>query len=88
MEVLYERCCGLDVHKKSITACILTANGKKREKVLRRFGTMTTELLELAVWLKRFSVTHVAITRIVCATATSALFLPRSTYHELGADFL
>lgn len=54
MEVLYERCCGLDVHKKSVAACVLMADGKKREKVLRRFGTMTAELLELAGWLKNF----------------------------------
>ena len=29
MEVLIERCCGLDVHKKSITACIITPEGKE-----------------------------------------------------------
>ncbi len=27
MKVLYERCCGLDVHKKSLTACALTPAG-------------------------------------------------------------
>jgi transposase len=61
MELLYRHCCGLDVHKKSITACILLAEGKKRQKVLRRFGTMTAELRELAAWLASFSVTHVAM---------------------------
>lgn len=61
MELLYSRCCGLDVHKKSITACVLLADGKKREKILRRFGTMTAELLELAAWLKTHFVTHVAM---------------------------
>lgn len=48
MELLYPRCCGLDVHKKSITARVLLVKGKKRHKVLRRFGTMTAELRELA----------------------------------------
>jgi transposase len=61
MELLYPRCCGLDVHKKSITACVLLVEGKKRHKVLRRFGTMTAELRELAAWLASFSVTHVAM---------------------------
>jgi transposase len=61
MELLYPRCCGLDVHKKSITACVLLAEGKKRQKVLRRFGTVTAEVRELAAWLASFSVTHVAM---------------------------
>ena len=56
MELLYPRCGGLDVHKKSITACVLLVEGKKRHKVLRRFGTMTAELRELAAWLASFSV--------------------------------
>lgn len=61
MELLYPRCCGLEVHKKSITACVLLAEGEKRQKVLRRFGTVTGELRELAAWLASFSVTHVAM---------------------------
>ena len=61
MELLYPYCCGLDVHKKSITACVLLAEGKKRQKFLRRFGTVTAELRELAAWLASFSVTHVAM---------------------------
>jgi len=44
MEVVYKRCCGLDVHKKSITACVLTPEGKE----VRNFGAMTHELLDLA----------------------------------------
>ena len=61
MELLYPRCCGLDVHKKSITACVLLAEGKKRQKILRRFGTMTAELRELAALAATFCVTHVAM---------------------------
>jgi transposase len=61
MELLYPGCCGLDVHKKSITACVLLAEGKKGQKVLRRFGTVTAELRALAAWLASFSVTHVAM---------------------------
>jgi len=62
MEVLYPCCCGLDVHKKSITACVLWAEAKgavRKEK--RRFGTFTVELLSLADWLRACGVTHVAL---------------------------
>jgi transposase len=61
MELIYPRCCGLDVHKKSISACVLLAEGNTRQKVLRRFGTMTGDLRELAVWIGSFAVTHVVM---------------------------
>lgn len=62
MEVLYPCCCGLDVHKKSITACVLWAEAQgKRRKEKRRFGTFTRELLELADWLRACGVRHVAM---------------------------
>jgi len=48
MNVIYERCCGMDVHKDKIVACILT--GRKKE--IRSFSTMTSSLLELVDWLK------------------------------------
>lgn len=60
MEVLYRCCCGLDVHKKSITACVLWSDGKKR-KEKRRFGTFTEDLLKLNEWLRECGVTHVAM---------------------------
>ena len=47
MDVVYRRCCGIDVHKKMIVACLM--NGAKRE--LREFGTTTGELKELNAWL-------------------------------------
>ena len=54
MQVVYPCCCGLDVHKKSITACVLLwieARGEKR-KEKRVFGTFTRDLLKLSepVW--------------------------------------
>src|SRR5437879_5207496 len=62
MEVVYPCCCGLDVHKKSITACVLWAEAKgKRRKEKRRFGTFTHDLLQLADWLGESGVTHVAM---------------------------
>ncbi len=62
MEVLYPCCCGLDVHKKSVTACVLwaEANGKRR-KEKRRFGTFTSDLLKLSDWLRECGVTHIAM---------------------------
>ena len=62
MEVVYERCAGLDVHKKSVVACrIEPAEGGGWQKETRRFGTMTDELLQLADWLRAGRVTAVAI---------------------------
>jgi len=62
MEVLHACCCGLDVHKESVTACVLWAEGKgKKRKAKRQFGTMTRDLLELADWLQSCGVTHVAM---------------------------
>src|SRR6266851_3177895 len=61
MEVLYESCCGLDVHKSSIAACILLEQKRKPEKHLRRFGCTTRDLLDLAEWLRSFGVQQVAM---------------------------
>ena len=61
MEVLYARCCGLDVHKSSITACVLIAQAGKPLKHIRRFGSTTRELRELVAWLGEFGVEHVAM---------------------------
>ena len=63
MEVLYSRCCGLDVHKASVTACCrwLDRAGRAPQKEIRRFGTYTAELVELAQWLQQHQVEQVAI---------------------------
>ncbi|MDQ5851661.1 MAG: IS110 family transposase [Chloroflexota bacterium] len=62
MEVLYPRCCGLDVHKKTVVACLLTPGPDgATTKVIRTFGTMTAELMELADWLTAEGCTHVAM---------------------------
>jgi transposase len=61
MEVLYERCCGIDVHKSSVAACIVLERGQKPQRHLRRFGCTTHELRELAEWLRSFDVRHVAM---------------------------
>lgn len=62
MRIVYSHCCGLDVHKTKILACLLTRNeqGETQQEV-RSFGTMTRNLLELADWLTSNGVTHVAM---------------------------
>jgi transposase len=57
VQVVYERCCGLDVHKDTVVACLLTPEGKTH----RTFGTMTRDLLGLADWLAEKGITHVAM---------------------------
>lgn len=62
MQVIHERCCGLDVHKKTVVACALTsaaAGGVQRQ--VRTFGTMTADLLALGDWLAALGVTQVAM---------------------------
>ncbi|GFP20221.1 hypothetical protein HKBW3S03_01722 [Candidatus Hakubella thermalkaliphila] len=58
MEVIIERACGLDVHKETVTACVM-GDGIKKE--IRTFSTMTNDLLRLKEWLKDHKVTHVAM---------------------------
>lgn len=57
MRVVHDRCCGMDVHKKTVSACVVMPKGKHT----RTFGTYTDDLLELADWLKEQKVTHVAM---------------------------
>src|SRR5207302_6334392 len=61
MEVVNERCCGLDVHKQTVVACVITPGGRLPHKEVRTFGTMTADLLELSDWLAECQVTHVGM---------------------------
>jgi transposase len=62
MEIVHARCCGLDVHKKSVVACVLISQPDGLiERQVRTFKTMTADLLELADWLSSLGVTHVAL---------------------------
>jgi transposase len=62
MDIVFACCAGLDVHKKTVVACVrrVAANGKVHKEV-RTFGTMTAELLTLADWLAQEGVTHAAM---------------------------
>ena len=58
MRVVHECCCGLDVHKKMIVACLLR---QVSEKQIRQFGTTTGELQTMKEWLVQSGCTHVAM---------------------------
>ena len=54
MRVHHNVCCGIDVHKKSVTACLMWGPADKEPQFeIRRFGTMTRDLQKLAEWLKQ-----------------------------------
>jgi transposase len=57
MDIVFERCAGLDVHKRTVVACVLTPHTKE----VRSFGTVTAELLRLADWLQEQDVSDVAM---------------------------
>lgn len=62
MEVLYSRCAGIDVHKKSVVVCrIIPGPDGQPVKEIRTFTTMTRDLLALSDWLTAGGVTHVAM---------------------------
>lgn len=57
VEILYERCCGIDIHKSIVVACVIV----KGKKEIRTYRTMTDDLLQLCGWLKEESVLMVAM---------------------------
>jgi transposase len=62
MDVVHERCGGLDVHQKTVVACRLTpGSGGAPQQEVRTFGTMTADLLELGDWLAEVGCPHVAM---------------------------
>lgn len=61
MEVLVDRGAGIDVHKNSVTVCVMTTRGRTVDKTLNRFLTFHDELVEMREWLLEMRVTHVAM---------------------------
>ncbi len=57
LKVVYERCAGCDVHKKTVTVHVVVPEVSE----LRTFGTTTKELLALVEWLLALKITHVAM---------------------------
>jgi transposase len=71
MDVIIARCCGLDVHQKTVVACVRLQGptGQVTQEV-RTFGTMTADIQALQQWLAVHAVTHVAM------EATGVLWKP------------
>jgi transposase len=61
MEVLHPRCCGLDVHKETVVACVRRVIDGKTVKEVRTFSTTTASLIALSEWLAEAKCTHVAM---------------------------
>ena len=71
MDVMIERCCGLDVHLATVMACVIVSDRAGKARVEKReFSSMTHGLRELAAWLKERNVTHVAM------ESTGAYWMP------------
>jgi transposase len=84
MDVVHPRCCGLDVHKQTVVACVLCSGptGGPPQRTVRTFGTMTDELLALADWLAAERITHVAM------EATGSYWKPIWNLLESSFDLL
>lgn len=61
MDVVYPQCAGLDVHQKTVVACLHWREAGRKRTETRTFGTTTAELLQLLDWLVRLEITHVAM---------------------------
>ena len=62
MEAIVERVAGLDVHQKTVVACVLSgAAGQRPKKEVRTFGTTLSDLVDLRAWLLAHGVTHVGM---------------------------
>jgi transposase len=62
MDVLYRRCAGLDVHKKTVQVCVRCMDDRGQVQTeTRQFGTMTRDILALGDWLGQWQVTDVAM---------------------------
>ena len=83
MQVLYPRCCGLDIHQKTVVACVLLTDADgTSHRFVRTFGTMTRELLALGDWLNVHEVTQVAM------ESTGVLWRPVFNVLEEGRTLL
>jgi transposase len=61
MEVLVDRGAGIDVHKKSVTVCVMATEGRTVVRTIQRFGPFHRDLMALREWLVEQRVTHVAM---------------------------
>ncbi len=61
MHELLDKCCGIDVHQESFTACIMKGSGQSMYKEIRTFSTFTDDIQTFAAWLKEHEIVLVAI---------------------------
>ena len=62
MEPEYRRCCGIDVHKKSISVCVLPPVGSRSIPLKEeKFRTFTRDLKRLRGWLLNCRVTEIVM---------------------------
>lgn len=61
MEVLVDRGAGIDVHKKSVTVCVMTSEGRKVVRSLQKFSTFHADLVAMREWLLEMRISHVAM---------------------------
>jgi transposase len=59
MDVLHDRCAGLDVHKEWVYVCVLIGQGSRQHRYKQKFGTFHHQLIKLRTWLLEHGVTHV-----------------------------
>jgi transposase len=79
MDVVYARCCGIDVHQASLSVCVSIRQAGNSKKHKLQCGTTTAELLRLSDWLHEHGVTHVAM------EATGVYWKP--VWHVLEGQF-
>jgi transposase len=79
MKLMYKRCAGLDVHQRTVVACVRVVDDTKLTEEVRTFDTTTTGLLALSTWLEAEGCTHVAM------EATGVYWKP--AWHILEAKF-
>jgi transposase len=61
MQIVYQRCCGIDIHKKIIVACLLICTAQGVHKEIQTFSTMLQDLYRLRDWLKAMQCQAVAM---------------------------
>ena len=78
MEVVYRRCCGIDVHQDFLTACVLVNEpGKPREVRKKEFRTYWSDLQKLKLWLYASKVERVAMESTGVYSALSSALIGR-----------
>jgi transposase len=61
MKEVYRRVCGMDVHQKSITVCVLPPTGSEGKAIRKTYGTFRSDLIRMRIWLKQLKVTEIAM---------------------------